>query len=87
MVQCSGIAKEGQFLAMANDIGTFDVAMCRLMGVVDHKSIGHIRFMAEQGTAPANFADIECNEVLQIQTLRIHIKAHIAELYSTLWIS
>ena len=56
-----GTAKEGQFLAMANDIGTFDVAMCRLMGV-DHKSIGHIRFMAEQGMAPANFADIDCNE-------------------------
>jgi uncharacterized protein (DUF362 family) len=56
-----GTAKEGQFLAMANDIGTFDVAMCRLMGF-DHKSIGHIWFMAEQGMAPAALADTDSNE-------------------------
>jgi uncharacterized protein (DUF362 family) len=56
-----GTAKEGQFLAVANDVGTFDVTMCRLMGF-DHRSIGHIRYMVEQGMAPAAFADIDCNE-------------------------
>jgi uncharacterized protein (DUF362 family) len=55
-----GTPRPGRFLAVANDIGTFDVAMCRLMGV-DPKKIGHISYMMKRGAAPGSWAEIELN--------------------------
>jgi len=55
-----GTARPGQFLAAANDVGTFDVAMCRLMGVNPTK-IGHINYMIKRGAAPAGWDEIESN--------------------------
>lgn len=55
-----GTAKSGNFLAVSNHIGSFDVAMCRLMGY-DHMKIDHIRYMVNAGLAPERFEEINCN--------------------------
>lgn len=55
-----GTMKAGNFLAVSDHIGSFDVAMCRLMGY-DHMKIDHIRHMVKAGLALEQWADIECN--------------------------
>ncbi|MFX0142148.1 MAG: DUF362 domain-containing protein, partial [Candidatus Hodarchaeota archaeon] len=55
-----GTTKEGKFLSVSNDIGAFDVAMCRLMGS-DPKKISHIRKMINSGMAPESLEEIEMN--------------------------
>jgi uncharacterized protein (DUF362 family) len=52
-----GTVRKGGFLSCANDIGSFDVAMCRLMGFNPNK-IGHIRAMAKHGLAPKSLDEI-----------------------------
>jgi uncharacterized protein (DUF362 family) len=56
-----GTVKPGRFLSVGNDIGSFDVAMCRLMGF-DPSAVSHIQAMMLRGLAPRSFEDIECNE-------------------------
>jgi uncharacterized protein (DUF362 family) len=55
-----GKMENGAFLAVANHIGAFDVAMCRLMGY-DHMKIDHLRFMVRAGLAPERWTEIDCN--------------------------
>lgn len=55
-----GTAKQCSFLSVSNDVGTFDVAMCRLMGFAPTK-ISHIRFMIKHGLAPKSLEEIEWN--------------------------
>ena len=43
-----------------NDIGTFDVAMCRLMGFNPHR-INHIKYMINKGSAPSALEQIDMN--------------------------
>ena len=55
-----GTPKTGEFLCTSNDIGAFDVAMCRLMGF-DPVRISHIRCMMNHGLAPKSLNEIEWN--------------------------
>jgi uncharacterized protein (DUF362 family) len=55
-----GKTQAGNFLALSNSIGTFDVAMCRLMGY-DHMKIKHIRHMVKARLAPEKLDQINYN--------------------------
>jgi uncharacterized protein (DUF362 family) len=55
-----GTARPGRFLATGNDVGVFDVAMCRLMGI-DPKKIRHINYLIKRKAAPRNWEEIELN--------------------------
>ena len=55
-----GTTLPGRFLAAGNDVGVFDVAMCRLMGI-DPNKIRHIKYMIKYGAAPASWEEIELN--------------------------
>lgn len=55
-----GTVRRGAFLAVANDIGAFDLAMCRLMGVPVH-SVSHLRHAQREGLAPASLNEVDVN--------------------------
>lgn len=69
-----GTTRRGGFLAAANDVGAFDLAMCRLMGV-PARSVAHLRRGQREGLVPASLDEVDLNcDPAQFRPCRFALK-------------
>jgi uncharacterized protein (DUF362 family) len=69
-----GRARPAGFLAVGNDIGAFDLAMCRLMGF-DPARVSHIQAAIQAGVAPDSVDEIELNtELMQFRPFKFRLR-------------